>query len=172
MGHLIFIILHILAIVFGFVLLFVTVPLHLIYAVMGSRKGGVLRYEPNPDPSEGDEPKFLHERWRRSWRKKVLLLFVLMLLYYLFFYGQEKAHAASDSVRITIRVLPAAPAIDQEKTRNEERATYLEKTIADKRATYLEKTTYRERAISKEKTRLEERAKEKEKTIDFERILK
>jgi len=36
MGHLIFIILHILAVMFGFVLLFITVPLHLIYA--GTRK--------------------------------------------------------------------------------------------------------------------------------------
>ena len=36
MGHLMFIVLHILAIVFGFVLLFITVPLHLIYA--GTRK--------------------------------------------------------------------------------------------------------------------------------------
>ena len=36
MGHLIFIILHILAVMFGFVLLFITVPLHLIYT--GTRK--------------------------------------------------------------------------------------------------------------------------------------
>lgn len=39
MGHGLFIILHILAVLFGFVLLFVTVPLHIIYAcVRGGKK--------------------------------------------------------------------------------------------------------------------------------------
>lgn len=33
MGHLVFIILHLLAVAFGAVLLFLTIPLHLIYAV-------------------------------------------------------------------------------------------------------------------------------------------
>jgi hypothetical protein len=37
MGHFIFCILHILALLFGFVLLFLTVPLHLIYTVVRSR---------------------------------------------------------------------------------------------------------------------------------------
>lgn len=38
MGHLIFIILHIIALIFGFVFLIVTIPAHLIYAAIGSKK--------------------------------------------------------------------------------------------------------------------------------------
>jgi len=38
MGHLGFIILHILAIVFGFVFLFITIPLHIIYASTKRKK--------------------------------------------------------------------------------------------------------------------------------------
>ncbi len=34
MGHLTFIILHIFAVLFGFVLLFITIPLHIIYISM------------------------------------------------------------------------------------------------------------------------------------------
>ena len=37
MGHFIFIILHLIAILFGFVFLFITIPLHLIYAVQRSK---------------------------------------------------------------------------------------------------------------------------------------
>jgi hypothetical protein len=38
MGHLIFLVLHVLALLFGPVLLFITIPAHLIYAAVGSRK--------------------------------------------------------------------------------------------------------------------------------------
>jgi hypothetical protein len=38
LGHLIFIFLHLIALLFGAVLLFVTIPLHLIYAAVRSRK--------------------------------------------------------------------------------------------------------------------------------------
>ena len=37
MGHLIFIVLHFIAILLGFVFLFITIPLHLIYAVQQSK---------------------------------------------------------------------------------------------------------------------------------------
>jgi hypothetical protein len=38
MGHVLFILLHLIAVLFtGFVLLFLTIPLHLIYAVLGNR---------------------------------------------------------------------------------------------------------------------------------------
>ena len=37
MGHLIFIVLHFIAILFGFVFLFITIPLHLIYAVQQNK---------------------------------------------------------------------------------------------------------------------------------------
>jgi hypothetical protein len=38
MGHFIFIVLHLMAIAFGFVFLFLTVPLHIIYAAVKSKK--------------------------------------------------------------------------------------------------------------------------------------
>jgi len=38
LGHLIFLVLHFAAILFGFVFLFVTVPLHLIYSVSRRRR--------------------------------------------------------------------------------------------------------------------------------------
>lgn len=38
LGHIVFLILHVLAFVFFFPALFVTIPLHLIYGVMVSRK--------------------------------------------------------------------------------------------------------------------------------------
>lgn len=37
MGHVIFVMLHLLAILFGFVFLFVTIPAHLIYSAMRKR---------------------------------------------------------------------------------------------------------------------------------------
>ena len=37
MGHLLFIILHVIAILFGFVFLIITIPLHLIYAAVGKK---------------------------------------------------------------------------------------------------------------------------------------
>lgn len=42
MGHLIFIILHIMAVLFGFVFLFITIPAHLIYSAIkssGNKRG-------------------------------------------------------------------------------------------------------------------------------------
>ncbi len=38
MGHIMFIILHIIAILFGFVLLIITIPLHIIYSCMRTNK--------------------------------------------------------------------------------------------------------------------------------------
>ena len=38
MGHFIFLMLHVIALIFGAVLLFVTIPAHLIYAAVGSKK--------------------------------------------------------------------------------------------------------------------------------------
>ena len=38
MGHLIFIVLHLIALLFGAILLFVTIPAHLIYIAMKSKK--------------------------------------------------------------------------------------------------------------------------------------
>ena len=38
MGHLIFLVLHVLALLFGAVFLFVTIPAHLIYAAVASRR--------------------------------------------------------------------------------------------------------------------------------------
>ena len=38
MGHLIFIMLHIMAMLFGFVWLFITIPLHLIYTSIRRRR--------------------------------------------------------------------------------------------------------------------------------------
>jgi len=38
MGHIVFIILHIMAIIFGFWLLIITIPTHLIYGVVSSGK--------------------------------------------------------------------------------------------------------------------------------------
>jgi len=37
MGHLLFCIMHFFAIIFGFVLLFITVPLHIIYGVISGK---------------------------------------------------------------------------------------------------------------------------------------
>lgn len=39
LGHLIFCVLHVLAFLFGFFGLFITIPLHLIFAVLVSRRG-------------------------------------------------------------------------------------------------------------------------------------
>jgi hypothetical protein len=39
MGHLIFVVLHFIALLFGAMLLLVTIPLHLIYGVAGGRRG-------------------------------------------------------------------------------------------------------------------------------------
>lgn len=50
MGHLIFIILHILALLFGAVALFVTVPMHMIYTVVKQRSGATPTSQPEaPD---------------------------------------------------------------------------------------------------------------------------
>lgn len=38
MGNLVFIFLHIMAVIFGFVFLFITVPAHLIYLAVSSKK--------------------------------------------------------------------------------------------------------------------------------------
>ena len=43
MGHLIFIVLHFIAILFGFVFLFITIPLHLIYAVQQGKSDRSLK---------------------------------------------------------------------------------------------------------------------------------
>jgi len=48
MGHAIFIVLHLLAVAFGAVLLFVTIPLHLIYAVNRRTAKGVATAQPGP----------------------------------------------------------------------------------------------------------------------------
>ena len=52
MGHLIFLLLHFLALIFGMVLLFITIPLHLIYCAASSK--------PAPDPN------------RPNWRTHVI----------------------------------------------------------------------------------------------------
>ena len=41
MGHLLFIILHIVAVIFGFAFLLLTIPLHLIYAALKGRKPAI-----------------------------------------------------------------------------------------------------------------------------------
>ncbi|MBA3505473.1 MAG: hypothetical protein H0T80_06780 [Betaproteobacteria bacterium] len=45
MGHVLFLILHVLAILFGMILLFLTIPLHLIYSIIGRRPANA----PRPD---------------------------------------------------------------------------------------------------------------------------
>ena len=40
MGHLLFCVLHIFAILLGFVFLFVTIPAHIIYSAVNKRKAG------------------------------------------------------------------------------------------------------------------------------------
>ena len=47
MGHLLFLVLHVAAVLFGFVLLVVTIPSHLIYAAIKSNKSKTVK--PHPD---------------------------------------------------------------------------------------------------------------------------
>lgn len=49
MGHLLFIVLHVIAVVFGMVLLFVTIPAHLIYAAVSQRSSAPARPIAAPD---------------------------------------------------------------------------------------------------------------------------
>ena len=52
MGHLLFIILHIVAILFGVVWLIVTIPLHLIYGAVSGRKPAAVVIDPNAPTAE------------------------------------------------------------------------------------------------------------------------
>ncbi len=49
MGHLLFLILHVIAILFGMILLVLTIPLHLIYAVLSRRSAVADKEAPRPE---------------------------------------------------------------------------------------------------------------------------
>jgi len=80
MGHLIFILLHIAAILFGFVFLFFTIPLHLIYAVMRRKPQTVVVQVPADD---GDVGAVVDPAAARATKVRALLYIVVPVLLFL-----------------------------------------------------------------------------------------